>query len=829
MAKENKIYVIATIAVKGKVTGARITDLGDRSKQFMDVNLSDIFNVYKSKPQMFKNISVENGKLSALGSTFTVIDFDTKKPISEQYIVVANKLGNLGYTLIDFRGNVKKCNIADTMKLAEKCLFANAVVGNGQLVPKAVDFVTEEIAIKKDSTIEGIGAGLMMDASKKMVGSYRADALNAVGNQNVFDGLTDKQIQAIQAYYLWYTVEEYEKLSHNRTFKVKESKGVKLDNLRQDYVWYFGGIVDRGFKGNSKCTLGHPIRYEYISLGYSSIKEHDENPASFKNRIIFGETCSSDFFLIPLDEMRKLVKIRKAMSEEIEAITNAKKKQVYENDNSEWLGLWNKVDLIKNLVENKNVMQLTKAFGGKVANTLIMFRDLDIPFPDSLVNMACNGAYGTTEKMVKNNKAKEFWRTILPKESKPIIDWIYSFENSVFMADIISYLEYMCCYCLAGEYRYDPLNDTGKRFGPMNKRTRAQRYYLIAPFKRFKLYNFRYKELCELLGTLAMVMNIYEQLTPEILSVAREICRLRIPDERKSKIAIYITAIGAFDYDSNSRDGILRGNGDIAGLFKDYYNARMNTLSNLLDRMGDEQLLIDLTNEHNYFKGLLDIENQKHRVDTNFKIIYSNNDTLEFKNDTAIFGKYTIDLTKRIDREENREALTLLGSLKVVDFKYGDKDDKPSEVESESKKEDASTPDKTKTEDKLRVAFKLVPTGSDRYEDKIVGDMFSRGLTYDKLSYKQANIVERVINHYTGNCTSDNDGLTDEEKSNLNKIIARANVNRDFRVKLDSVSKITYDVLVSVKSREFMSEKQRKHYIKAVEILKNEPSEEESN
>lgn len=107
--------------------------------------------------------------------------------------------------------------------------------------------------------------------------------------------------------------------------------------------------------------------------------------------------------------------------------------------------------------------------------------------------------------------------------------------------------------------------------------------------------------------------------------------------------------------------------------------------------------------------------------------------------------------------------------------------------------------------------------------------MFSRGLTYDKLSYKQANIVERVINHYTGNDTSDNGDLTDEEKSNLNKIIARANVNRDFKVKLDGVSKITYDVLVSIKSREFMSEKQRKHYIKAVEILKNELSEEESN
>lgn len=106
--------------------------------------------------------------------------------------------------------------------------------------------------------------------------------------------------------------------------------------------------------------------------------------------------------------------------------------------------------------------------------------------------------------------------------------------------------------------------------------------------------------------------------------------------------------------------------------------------------------------------------------------------------------------------------------------------------------------------------------------------MFNRKLTFDKLSYKQANIVERVINHYTGNGTSDS-GLTDEEKSNLDKIIARANVNRDFRVKLDSISSITYEVLNTIKSRDFMSEKQRKYYIKAVEILKNEFSEEESN
>jgi len=495
MAKENKIYVIATIASKGKVFGVRITDLGDRRKKFMDVSIKDLMNVYKSTPNMFKNIAIVNGKLSTLGSNFTVVDFETKKPLVKPLIIVANRLGNLGYTLIDYNGNVKKCNIADTMKIAQTSAFGNAVASNGILIPTGADFITEAVAIKKDSGLESIGAGLMMDASKKIVGSYRADALNSVGEANIFDGLSDNQIQAIQNYYLWYTSEEYAKLSHNRTFEIKESKGIKLDSIRQDYVWYFGGIVDRGFKGNSKCTLGHPIRYEYIALGYESIKDRETDPKSFKNRVKFGETCSSDFFIIPLDEMRKLVKIRKAMSEEIEAIASAKKKQVYENDDKDWKALWENVELIRNLVDGKNIMQLTKAFGGKVANALMTFRDLDIPFPDSLVNLACNSAYGTEEKMVKPNKARDFWKVIITKELKPLIDWIFDYNKDSYIGDLASCLEFMCCYGLAGNYKYDPLNNTGRRFGPMNKRTRYLRYCMIVPYRKIGVYKFSYTEL----------------------------------------------------------------------------------------------------------------------------------------------------------------------------------------------------------------------------------------------------------------------------------------------------------------------------------------------
>lgn len=828
MAKENKIYVIATVINKGKVVGARITDLGDRSKKFMDVSLTDMVRVYKSNPQMFKNVAVENGRLNSLGSVFTVVDFATKKPISKQYIVIANKLGNLGYTLIDYKGNVKKCNVADTLKVASSFEFSNAIVSNGVITPKTGEFLVEDIAIKRDSSIESIGAGLMIDSSKKMVGSYRADALNAVGNENIFDGLSDKQIQAIQAYYVWYTVEEYEKLSHNRTFKVKESKDIKLNDIRKDYVWYFGGIIDRGFKGNSRCTLGHPIRYEYISLGYESIKEHDTNPKNFKSRIKFGETCSSDFFLIPLDEMRKLVKIRKAMSEEIEAITTAKRKQVYENDDSAWNTLWNNVDLTRQLIDGKNLMQLTKAFGGKIANTLIMFRDLDIPFPDSLVNMACNGAYGTAKKMVSDNKAKDFWRIIVPKESKPLIDWIYSFDNDKYMNILQNYLEYMCCYCLAGNYRYDPLNNTGKRFGAMNKMTRAQRYHLISPYRNLGLSKFTYNELCNILSIMAYIRLVYDRVTPELVRVAKGLFKVKRITKLNSidslcKLSSSILAVSAFKLNPQDADSYFASR-NILYAFKLEPSELLNLLETLSTKIDDNNLTKELEDAFHYLKGLNEFEMYLYGTHKEHKIVYSNNDVLEFGDDKATFGKYTIDLSKSIDRVENFDALALIGSLDAIKFldksEDTDKDtakaeNKPDEVEN---KPDGEA-EKQLNIDRLRLAYSLVPKSSNRYEDDIVRDMFNRNLTYNKLSYKQSNIVERVINHYTKDETDDIDS---DVKDNIDKILSKADSDRVFRNKLNEISRITYDVLASIKSRGYMSEKQKRHYLKALEILVSE-------
>ena len=810
MSKENKVYVVAIIASKGKSVGARITDLADRSRKCKDVSLSDLFTVYKNKPFMFKNITIENNKLSSMGSSFTVVDFDTKKPISDKFIVVANRLGNLGYTLLDYLGNVKKCNIEDTMKLATTSKFANATVGQGILQPKTVDFITEELNIQKDSAIESIGAGLMMDASKKMVGSYRADALNAISKESIFDGLSDKQIQAIQTYYLWYTVEEYNKLSHNMTFKIKENKDNKLSNIRQDYVWYFGGIVDRGFKGNSKCTLGHPIRYEYISLGYESIKEHDTNPKNYKSRVKFGETCSSDFFLIPLSEMRKLVKIRKAMSEEIELIANAKKKQVYENNSVEWDMLWDNVSFIKSLIANKNLMQLTKAFGGKIANTLIMFRDLDIPFPDSLVNLACETAFGSSDKMSTPNKTYDFWKVILGKEYKHIIEWIYSFNGYRLFDDLKSYLDFMCCYGLAGDYKYDPLKKTGKRYGPLNKATRAARYNLISSYFKFRIRSFSYDELMQLLDSLQLIKEIYELLNPDIIRQSNMIVKLSMGDTLEiSKVANCILGVNAF----NLKRGDYYRN-ELRGVYLRTPSDTINILKDTLDMIKDDSLLEILTKSYYYIKGLKELSIHLSSIERKLNLLYSNNKVLVVNSDnTVTFDGITVDTT-RLEDKEYTGFFELLGSLDIV------KTIKGTDIATNN------TDNTQSKDDKLHIAFNLVSKDSSRYEDKIVVDMYNRGLSYSKLSQKQSYIVDKVIEHYKNG--TNNDGLTQEEKDNIDKILELAKTNREFVGQLKNISSITYNVLLSIKEKNSMTRRQERHYLEAMERL-NEFEKEQAN
>ena len=104
------------------------------------------------------------------------------------------------------------------------------------------------------------------------------------------------------------------------------------------------------------------------------------------------------------------------MSEELNLITEAKRAEVEDGNEKYWSTLWGSVDFLRKVVEEKNIILLTKMFGSKVAQTLKLFTDLDIPYPDSLVKKACEEAYGNSEYYSDKNRAKEFIRILVPRD-----------------------------------------------------------------------------------------------------------------------------------------------------------------------------------------------------------------------------------------------------------------------------------------------------------------------------------------------------------------------------------------------------------------------------
>ena len=212
-----------------------------------------------------------------------------------------------------------------------------------------------------------------------------------------------------------------------------------------------------------------------------------------------------------------------------------------------------------------------------------------------------------------------------------------------------------------------------------------------------------------------------------------------------------------------------------------------------------------LTKSYYYIKGLKELSIHLNSIERKSNLLYSNNKVLVVNSDnTVTFDGITVDTT-RLEDKEYTKFFELLGSLDIVKTVKDTDTNNTNNDNTQSK------------DDKLHIAFSLVPKDSIRYEDKIVVDMYNRGLRYNKLSQKQSYVVDKVIEHYKNG--TNNNGLTQEEKDNLDKILELAKTNREFIGQLKNVSSITYNVLLSIKERNSMTRRQEKHYLEAMERL----------
>lgn len=456
--------MVAVIIDSKKVIGLRILETeGEQAGKTKDVGIASLMKVLGANKATVENIGLSNGKIVCLNgkfNNFTKLNRDgTVADGTTASSIIIDKIGDAGFTVADHTGKMKKRSTADVMGMCESGQIANGYIadigGVDTVIPYTGEYAEGRVAKSKLGDRGSITMNMVMPTSKGSVAQHtKEDVKQDISDQDVFRTMTQNQKQAIQMYYVWHTVDVYRSMAKNIRLDIKESKAEALSELRGELNWEFGGIIDRGFNGASKCQLGHPLRYEYYAVARDENKE-------IKTKIIFGETCAGDFFSIRKEDMAKLVKTRMQMTDEIKIMADM-------TANNGIAQGWENVALIRSVVEKLSKEDLDSIFGGRIASTLLNFLNADMPFPCSLVKMARKKAAEDTFGM---------WKKLFTGSEK-IIDYIagcssYGYRYST-PASARDYFMLMAENKLDGIYAYDPVKKVAHDEGSWDKKARSR-------------------------------------------------------------------------------------------------------------------------------------------------------------------------------------------------------------------------------------------------------------------------------------------------------------------------------------------------------------------
>lgn len=490
-----KIMIIGQLFNKSTLYGYRMLDLD--AKQVGDYTLSNIKKVLSTKQtaDIIQNAKLINGKITGTNgqlSRYPEIDISTgllrgnKSPL-----IVINKIDNVGYTVCDFKGQIQRVKNSEVVNYAKTYGIANGKV----VIQDDIEYISsisdayEQIKLSPSKTGKAgrVNIGIPITTDSSSIAKHAGNEINTELQYNdVFSAMTPEQRSVLKNYYTWYTVDVYTSLAKNVRLNLAPGKAEKLAQLRGIEKWKFAGVNDSYLEGrfNAKCELGHKLRYEYYAIPEEDAKDvnaktMDWHRFAFRmtrgksddlvdnGAIIFGETCAGDFFNIAPEDMKKLVKTRKIMSDEIEIasniVTNKLEKEYIE-----------KAYLLYSVIEklqSQNTNKIINIFGKQIGYTLLAFIKVQLPFPRSLVLLAAKEA---------RKDRKKFW-TELFSDYTDILEKIYADDATEPLKNIRFVLDFALDYSIEGEYQYDPINDETKSrrdIGKYNEKTRQQRRYL---------------------------------------------------------------------------------------------------------------------------------------------------------------------------------------------------------------------------------------------------------------------------------------------------------------------------------------------------------------
>lgn len=809
-----KIFAIAKIVDRNKTIGLRIADVESKNVQYRDVSLDSIHKVLSSGNITIENIGIldgdivgTNGSIDRLASVTTTGELIGKAPL-----VIINKIGDVGYTIVDHKGLLKKVREEDVVAYAKQFGIANGkvVVKNGLEYVSSIngEYDVQEVSASKLGKNKEIAINLTIGRDNRNIAkNAKIAAEDEIDSNDVFKSMTKEQRKVIQDYYMWYTVSIYENMAKGMRFKAKESKVETLAQLRGEDEWEFAGIKDMGFLGASKCELGHSLRYEYHAVA------RDESGKEI-DRIVFGETCSGDFFEISKEDMAKLVKIRMMMTDEIKIMADI---TTNHTEKEEWEKIQLLVDVLKRIAKIGNTKELMyNIYGEKIANTLANFLNVNLPFPESLVLLAKERVY---KRGIFN-----FWSELFP-EHADLIQEVSSNLSHYDMKGVTNlYLRYMGQIKLGGQFGYNPTkyewvngsqrnlkigkNDLlGREFFGSNKKPGgfSKKDAEMVKSVQYRIFSYiRGKEFT--LKEVECVLQLLKEYDDGYKAM-KELDDLVVKQ--------YGTNLKPLLYNANEDEvmydiayGLLYSR-DKVNISRSYRYTRNRELRSL----GTEKMLELIKKRHtDEFKAamsklLIDLEEKNRQDEEELKKIAER---------------------KRKEEEERQRAEE---ERQRVEAEKAKEEAERKRIEAEEKDKKAQEDDESYKSDRVYKLGELIEKYPDvevKYYTRIAQDILKRKLRFNDLSYKQKKMIEKSeIDYFAADGREIPKELVNntynlDEKPQIKEEVERVLSYKDNKNVYDKVVVITpkvFDIAASIQKNNKVSDKQYKHIKAAISII----------
>lgn len=537
-----EVYAIALVAEGKKVVGVRMVDvslkLGTKGSLF-DFPLGVVEKAVRTDANLIRNLAF-NGSLRLINGDirkFPVVD-KAGKLLTPERIHVLNTITQdgriVGYRIVNYKGKTVRERADKVLAAVEKFGLLNGIIQENSYT-KVISGIERPIAnveLSKTAVAETKSGSRRIRAASSLAenGVARREAIdleNILEKNDAFNSLNHNQKTALQKYYMWYTVEKFNELAHGTALEANPVKLAKLAELRGYDRWVYGGYMDCREVGKVHCELGHPLRHVHYANAV------DKNGKVLRT-ICFGEDCSADFFSIPRENMGKLAKVRQQVSSEIDELLG-----IMNNRDTASEEDLHPVPLFEKLVFSQSEAEIVKFFGQKLGTSLLDYKATGLPFPQSMVELAC-------QKMQDEGREGLNYLGNVAAGYRDTIERVYESPSYYGLMNVFKdYLKFTMQNTIEGKYRYNPSkkNDYNKKKGSFSKQAVYERRVLLYRFREsLGATAFTFKELSGLLNIFKINISRADEIGDEFPRVCDNILNTKPSDEVKKKLVPIVLA-----------------------------------------------------------------------------------------------------------------------------------------------------------------------------------------------------------------------------------------------------------------------------------------------